>query len=320
MLRSSDFILLPFPPDLTPAGIAVASRRLAYSRLTNESMPINQLRLDVAHACVELAFRRYLQERQVQFQNEETYPFSDPERITLALGGRRTDIETSLIAEREAVKRVMNDPGTLLSLPIQMPARLQPEDLRSGNDLTIFAFLAAGIHGKREELVRAAQNGEPFLCSHIMPEVWHHPNAKTSPGLLSLRYYGESPVAIELYGLDLQREPCVERLTLDPQTRVDSRAAYLSVSCMHASAIPTARVEIHSPVHRGAYTIMPLQWSNVWVYGQEIILAGYLPSEEIWAIARQASQRGIRTAAALELSAANLYSLPKLLEQVTARG
>jgi len=92
------------------------------------------------------------------------------------------------------------------------------------------------------------------------------------------------------------------------------------VSCLHTSAIPTARVEIRSSAHRHLYTIMPLQWSNVWVYGQEIILAGYLPGEEIWAISREASLRGLRTAAPVEISAADLYSLPQFLELVTARG
>ncbi len=319
MLRSSDLIHLPFPPDMTPAGIAVASRRLAYSSLTNEPIHINTLRLDVAHACVELAFRRYLLDRGVQFQSEEANPFTEPDRITIVLGGRRTALETSLIAEREAVKRQQIDPDLLLASPIQISARLQSADLRSGNDLTIFAFAVAGVHAKREELLQAAQNAEPFLCSHIMPQAWRHPGVRNSPGELSLIYSGESPVVMDVYGIDLQREPCVERITLDPQTRVKSKAAFLLVSCLHTSAIPTARVEIRSSAHRHLYTIMPLQWSNVWVYGQEIILAGYLPGEEIWAISREASQRGIRTAAPVEISAADLCSLPQFLEQVTAR-
>jgi len=320
MLRSSDLIHLPFPPDLTPAGIAVASRRLAYSSRTHAPMPVSMLRLDVAHACVELAFRRYLLERGVQFQPEETTPFTEPDRITIVLGGRRTVIKSSLIAERGAVKRLLVNPDLLLASSIQIPARLQSADLRSGNDLTIFAFAAAGVHDKREELLQAAQNAEPFLCSHIMPEAWRHPGVRNSPGELSLIYSGESPVVMDVCGIDLQREPCVERITLDPQIRVKSRVAYLSVSCLLTSAIPTARIEINSPTHRHRYTIMPLQWSNVWIYGQEIILAGYLPGEEIWTISREASQRGIRTAATLELPAADLYSLPQFLEQVTARG
>ncbi len=320
MLRSSDFIHLPFPPDLTPAGIAVASRRLAYSSLTNEPIHINTLRLDVAHASVELAFRRYLLERGVHFRSEEANPFTEPDRITIVLGGRRTMIETSLIADRGAVKRLLVDPDLLLASSIQIPARLQPAGMRSGNDLTIFAFAAAGVHGKREELLQAAQNAEPFLCSHILPQAWRHPGVRSSPGELTLSYAGGSPVVMDVYGIDLQREPCVERITLDPQTRVKSRVAYLSVSCLHASAIPTARVEINNPAHRSAYTILPLQWSNVWVYGQEIIIAGYLPGEEIWAISREASQRGTRTVAPVEISAADLYSLPQFLELVTARG
>ncbi len=186
MLRSSDLIRLPFPPDLTPAGIAIASRRLASSSSSRTSRyDINTLRLDVAHACVALAFRRYLLDRGIHFQSEETNPFTEPERITIVLGGRRTVIETSLIAEREAVKRLQIDPDLLLASPIQIPARLQSAGMQSGNDLTIFAFAAAGVHGKREELLQAAQNAEPFLCSHIMPQAWRHPGVRNSPGELS---------------------------------------------------------------------------------------------------------------------------------------
>ena len=92
-----------------------------------------------------------------------------------------------------------------------------------------------------------------------------------------------------------------------------------SLSCLHAGALPTARLEIRGAAQRSAYTILPLQWRNLWLYGREIILIGYLTFEEIWDLARAAPVRPLKPTTDLEAPAASLHALPAYLTQVAAR-
>jgi hypothetical protein len=319
MLKSSELIGLPYPADLTQAGIAIACRRLASSNRAGECSEPHQLHLEVAEAGVALAFRRYLLDERIPFQYQENTPFTDPLQVTLVLGGRRCEIATSLISDHKIAGRLLADPKQLLETSVQIPTRLQPSDLFNGGDLAVFACALGRLGGERSELLRNAQAGEPFLCHHSMPIVWREPSAGRKPGQISFRYAGDSALLLDLYGIRNQQEQCFEQMPLQPHTWVKSQYQYRSLGCLHTAAIPTARIEVQSPAHRSAYTIMPLQWRNLWVYGQAIIVAGYLPFDEIWAYWRAAHAGSPGGAPKLEIPVAKLHSLPLFLKQVAAR-
>jgi hypothetical protein len=325
MLKSSELIGLPYPADLTQAGIAIACRRLASSNRAGEPgeqgefSEAHRLHLEVAAAGVALAFRRYLLDERIPFQYLENSPFTDPQQVTLVLGGRRCEIATSLISDHKIAGRLLADPKQLLETSLQVPTRLQPSDLYNGGDLAVFACALGRLGGERSELMRNARVGEPFLCHHSLPKAWREPSAGRKPGQVSFRYAGDSALLLDLYGIRNQQEHCFEQIALQPHTWVTSQYQYRSLGCLHTTAIPTARVELQSPAHRSAYTIMPLQWRNVWVYGQAIILAGYLAIEEIWAYWRAAPAGRPGGSLELEIPVAKLHPLPLFLKQVAAR-
>jgi hypothetical protein len=320
MVRTTDFIRLPYPPDLTQAGIAVANRRFALSSGLNESNDIDRLRLEVARAGVALAFRRYLRDQRIPYQSQEIQPFTEPEQITVILGGRRVELETRLITNQKRLKHLLPNPDHSLEASILISARLHSSESHSATDLAVFAFAAARVTNDRRDLQQIAESGKPFLCNHIMPEAWRQPELREAPGQLSFRYQAEAPFVLNLHGLGLQQERCVEQIVLQPQTWIESQYMYRSVTCLQSGAIPTARLEVQCRTHRRTYTIMPMQWSNLWVYGQEIIIAGYLPFEEIRSFARAAPSLRLGAASTLELPLANLHSLPLFLRQVSLMG
>jgi hypothetical protein len=319
MLKSSDLIRLPYPAELTQAGIAIASRKLASGRISGKSIDIRQLRLEVVQASVRLAFPRYLLDRRIPFQYQEYKPFSQPEQASVVLGGRKCEIETSLITGLNTAGQLSQSIEQLLETSIRIPAGMQTSDLYSAGDLAVFAFAVAGVTDDRSGLLHAAEAGEPFLCNHVMPEAWRQPRRRMAPGQLSFRCAGDASIVLDLYGLGSQQEPLVEQMAVYPQTWVTSRYQYSSLSCVQAGAIPSARIEMRSPARHSAYTIMPLQWRNLWVYGQEIILAGYLTIEEIWDMARAAPVKPLAPPPDLDVPAASLHSLPAYLAQVAAR-
>ena len=91
---------------------------------------------------------------------------------------------------------------------------------------------------------------------------------------------------------------------------------------MHVDAIPEARIGLHCPRMGDLYLIQPHEWGNIWIYGMEIWLTGYLAHEEfrrkasaIHAGSRvfQYSKTQIKN---FSVPVADLRPLPELFERV----
>jgi len=67
---------------------------------------------------------------------------------------------------------------------------------------------------------------------------------------------------------------------MPPRTRVELENGFFSVSYLHVKSSPDARIGIHSPTRNETYMIGGMDWGNIWVYGMEVLLAGYLTREE----------------------------------------
>jgi hypothetical protein len=61
---------------------------------------------------------------------------------------------------------------------------------------------------------------------------------------------------------------------------VPAPGAFHALSCVRVDRLPGARLGLHSPVRNETYVIQPSEWGNIWVYGMQILLAGYLTREE----------------------------------------
>lgn len=280
MISTSDFIQLPYTTDLTEGGIAYAARSLThgYDRL-GESL-YSRLRQIVGGAAVELAFRRHLSARGIPYEVKNAAPFSEPERYDVSLGGRRCDVHTLVTSRRSQISAMRRDPGLMLQAPALIPEdQLSTVDPRE-KDLYIFALLLGLTTNSPRDMHKAAEAGQPLYLIHPMPEEWSQPRAWVPLGRLALKSENSSPVSIEIGGQDVDRNFITERLSLEPLTRVFAQNKYYSLAYIHADGIPTARLGVHSPVRGEIYLIQPHEWGNIWVYGLEIWLAGYMPQDE----------------------------------------
>ena len=52
------------------------------------------------------------------------------------------------------------------------------------------------------------------------------------------------------------------------------------MTAVHVKNIPSARLGILSSVIKEAHVISPLEWGNIWVYGMDITLAGFISHGE----------------------------------------
>jgi hypothetical protein len=280
MISSSDFIHLPYTLDLTEGGIAYAIRSLAYTYNRMGGSPYNRLRRIAAGVAVELAFRRYLAEHEIPFDVLGATPFTDPDQYDVSLGGRRCDIKSFLIMHRKKISEMKRNPQMVLNAPALVPSDQHAAEGHSPYDIYLFAFLSGLVAASQEDLKKVIAGRQPKYLIHTMPEAWTRPAKWDSLGALTLKSESEAPQIVEIGGQTEGREMQSLTVLVPPRTRVKIDERLFSLDYMHIKTPPEARIGIHSPAVQETHLIGPMDWGNIWVYGLDILLAGYLTHEE----------------------------------------
>jgi hypothetical protein len=279
MLAPSDIISLACTPDLIESGIAYACRFLAHAHDRMGGSPVERLRHIVAGVAVELAFRRYLGEQGVPFGVLEATPFTDPDHYDVFLGGHRCDVKHTLVSHRRQVSLLRREPGLLLQAPALVPLDRYTAEERKPDDIYLFAFLMGVVAAAQGDVDRAQAAGQPVYLIHPMPGVWARPSGWIPLERLALKSECDRPITIEIGGQDVAHSFVTQVLDLPPRTRTLVPEALCSVAYLRADRRPEARIGIHSPLRGAAYLIQPIDWGNLWVYGMNILLAGWITHE-----------------------------------------
>ncbi len=145
MISISDFIHLPYSPDLTEGGIAYAIHALPYTYNRMGGSPYDHLRRTVAEAAVELAFRRYLSKHEIPFDVKGARPFTERERYDVLLAGRRCEIKSVLISQREQASQIKQNPQILLNVPALVASDQNAAEGHLHNDIYLFALLSGSV-------------------------------------------------------------------------------------------------------------------------------------------------------------------------------
>ena len=280
MISTSDFIHLPYTRDLTEGGIAYAVRSLAYTYNRMGGTSYDRLRRIVAGVAVELAFRRYLSEQNVPFDVKGATPFTDPDHYDVSLGGRRCDIKSFLITYREQITEMRHNPQIVLNAPALYPSDQNAAEGHSNNDIYLFVFLSGLVAASQENMKKVVEAGQPHYMIHAMPEAWARPSKWISLGALTLKSDSEQSQIVEIGGQDAGREIRSRIVEVPPGTRVQVDDRFHSLAYIHSKTIPNARLGIHSPRRNETHIIEASDWGNIWVYGMDILLAGFLTREE----------------------------------------
>jgi hypothetical protein len=275
MLSSADLLRLTYTRDLTEGGIAYALLSLSYKNLSYD-----QLRQTVAGTIVELAFRRYLSQQDIPFDITAATPFTDPARHDVTLGGHRCDIKSFLISHRDQIAEIRRDAGVLLNASALVPSDHYANHGISDNDLYLFAFLSGLIAASQSDLKKVEENNQPHYLMHVMPEKWRKPFNWNPLGQLVLKSESETEMLIEISGQDSGRGILTRTVNLPPKTRVTVDDPFYSVTAIHVKNIPSARLGIHCPAQKETQIISPLEWGNIWVYGINITLTGFISRGE----------------------------------------
>jgi len=280
VLSPSDLLSLPYTRDLTEGGIAYALHSLPYTRNRMGGAPYDRLRRIVAGAAVELAFRRHLSGQNIPFEVKGVLPFTEHDRYDVSLGGRRCEIKSFLISHRDQITELQRNPQVLLSAPALVQSDGHAGDGHSQNDLYLFAFLAGLVTKTQNDLQNVIETGQPHFLVHVLPETWNRPARWYPLGQLVLKSEAETSVTLEIGGQDESRTLHSILVELPPRKRLEIQSSFFSISYIHVKSNPNARIGIHNPIRKETYLIGALDWGNIWVYGMDVLLAGYMAREE----------------------------------------
>jgi hypothetical protein len=279
-MHPTDLLRLPFPRDLTEGGIAYAVRSLPHTYNRMGGSPYDRLRRIVAGVAVELAFRRHLTQNDIPFDVKGATPFTDPDRYDVSLGGHRCDVKSFLLTHRDQIQRVRHDPSLLLNAPALVPSDQDAADGHHDDDIYLFAFATGLNAASPRDLEKAIEAGQPIHLLHALPKTWANPQTWSPLGRLALKSECDEPVTVELGGQIEDREFVSEEIVLPPRTRVTAKTAFFSLASLHVESPPNGRVAVHSPARRETVVIQPHEWGNIWVYGLDIFLTGWMSREE----------------------------------------
>ena len=280
MLTKNDFIRIPFTPDLSAGGIAYACRSLPHTYNRMGGTDANRMRRIVGGVAVELAFRRYLSERQIPFNVKGATPFTDPDKYDVSLGGRRCDVKSFMLTRKAQINELKRDLNLLLDASALIPSDQFAANTHPESDLYIFAFLTGLVAASRADMIRAVGAGNPLHLIHTLPKDWAKPEHWRPLGRLALKSDSEEPLTVELGGQNKDRGFILERITLEPRIRTKTEAVFHTLAYVHVDKMPDARVGIHSPEKDETHLISSHDWGNIQLYGMSVLLVGYLTRAE----------------------------------------
>ncbi len=280
MLTASDLIHLPYTPDLTEGGIAYACRSLAFAGHRMGDAPVEPLQNTVAEIAIELAFRRYLREQAVPFEILNNTPFTHPERYDISLGRHHCILKCFLVSRRNQITQFRHNPASLLEWSALVPVDQFASEDNKPDDLYLFAFLLGLVASAQGDIEKVIAAHQPLFMIHLLPHDWVRPVNWIPFENLAMKSECQSPVTVEIGGQDTGRDFITAMLELPPRQRVLVEKDFHSLAYIHALPRPEARIGIYSPRHGGPYLIPAHAWSNLWVYGMDIVLAGWLTHEE----------------------------------------
>ena len=280
MITVNDFVHLPYARDLTDGGIAYAVHSLPYTYNRMGGSPYERLRRIVAGVAVELAFRRYLTEQNVPFDVMGATPFTDPDHYDVSLGGRRCDIKSFLITHREQIAEMKSEPKIVLKAPALVPSDQNAAEGHSNNDLYLFAFLSGLVANSPTDLEKIVLADQPSYFIHVMPENWNRPEKWNPLGGLALKSDTEQSLTVEIGGQNAGRAMRSLEVQVPPHKRVQVEEGFFSLAYIRTGLPPQGRLGVHSSQLKETHIIEPSDWGNIWVYGLDILLAGYLTREE----------------------------------------
>lgn len=280
MISADDLAHLPFTEDLSDSAIIHLCRKLS-SLGTGARVTGSTMRRAIAATCAQLAWRRYLVSKSVEFSVAPSPGFAQDEAPDVMIGRRTLSLESFLISSPRQIDALAEDPELALRAPALVPSdRFAAEAMRD-DDVFVFALVSARVDNSE----RARRQ-----WMYPLPLAWRRPRAWAPLGPITVKSEGKMFPSLELGG-QLSRGQ-FQQIELEPGTgqRQVIDGGFHSIGYVRAAERPAGRIGVRSPARGLSQVIGPAAWESVWLDGQEICILGWITRREFSVRARPVRQ------------------------------
>lgn len=323
-LATADLVSLAYSGQYSLAGVQQACESLLHGQAPADDVEPAQLRSAVAAVAFEMALRRWLDDAQVSYQLPAHALATAGAQRQLALGGRKCELRPSILTHAGGMQSVQADAGWLLGTSAMVaPAELAAQRLAE-EDIFIFGCVTGSVLPSLRETQRAAAQAQPLSLVHMPPRPWLGLGSWRSLGQLVLKSAAKQPLQVELGGLDRAHQALRSTLLLQPMQRTLVPEDFYCLRYVYVAALPDGVLGVHSPALRQTPVITPRQWHNIWFYGLQVYLCGWLNkrdfrSRSVRLAAGTRVRQYVRTEEVVHaIEIARLRPLARLLELVRA--
>jgi hypothetical protein len=294
MLAVTDLLQVPFDEQFARAGAQYARDSLHFGRQRPSPDAGERLRRIVTGIAFEMATRRWLEAATIRYDRLGATVLTTAERFDLAIGGRRCDLKCNLISDRGRITALHDDLSWLMEAEALVPDDHLTTERLGENDIYIFGFVT-GLEARHStDTQKALAKGLPVYMVYLPnPDVWAQINPWQSLGGLAFKSNAEEPLRIEIGGHDTNHKAIRERVKLPPRVRITTLRDYYSVVYLGTPVMPAAAVGIHSFGLKQTQIVEPLDWDNIWLYGQRVYLCGWLNKHDFRENSRHLPARSV---------------------------
>jgi len=200
-------------------------------------------------------------------------------------------LKSFLINDRAKISALRHDPSWLLDATALVPLDQFEDGSLGENDFYLFGFLAGLETRHSEDLKKIVRASQPLYLLYTPAQAdWLGENTWRSLGRLIFKSNARQPLEVEVGGQNEKRESILEHVRLEPHTRAETRREFFSLLYLHPPHVPDGAVGVRSPVLRETRLIEPREWTNIWMYGLVIFLAGWMTKGDFRARSRKLPQ------------------------------
>jgi hypothetical protein len=105
--------------------------------------------------------------------------------------------------------------------------------------------------------------------------MWRQREGKPSLELLEMRSSDPEPVDLKIVGQQIDHKTHVLHTIPYPNALLKLPTDLASLTHIYSSRPPIGTISIQSPVLQKTRLVGTHTWLNIWIYGQEVILAGW---------------------------------------------
>jgi hypothetical protein len=229
----------------------------------------------VALTAASLAFQRYLSSESIPHTIQGALPYTNPASYAVHLGGRRCTVKSELVFDRAHISNLRSQPSEILRRHATIEVDNLETDSLLDDDLLVFALVFALITRDQVELRKALDAGQPACLIHTLPENWANPLPSSPLGEIGLKSNHVQERKLDIGGRDLEGNFREETVSLKPHLRTCLEIPYQSLAYLRTDLPIPSLIGISSTTIPEPSIVGPGQWGNIWIYGVEIILAGY---------------------------------------------